>query len=344
MAVHPPLHRALSLPGLEIPGNLFLAPLAGYTDSAFRAVCRAHGAELTYTEMVSAEALARSSDRTFRLLQRAPGEDLLVVQIFAATARSAAAGAAKIAPLSPSLIDLNCGCSVPKILRAGCGAALLRNPRSIGEIVRAVFEASGIPVTVKLRLGWEESQLSYLEAAREAVRAGAVMIALHPRTRSQGFRGDAEWGHITTLKHSIAVPVIGSGDLFTAEDGMRMLQSTGCDAVMFARGAIGNPFIFSRARQLLEGKSAPCPTLRERLETALDHLLLAAASKGEERACKEMRKHMAAYVRGAPGASAIRRLASTAATVNDYEQLVRTSLDDPGPTVRRACTGLDPTV
>ena len=336
-----PRHRAVRFGGTEIPGNLFLAPLAGYTDAAFRSVCVEHGADFTYTEMVSAEGLARSGRGSLRLLGRAENEKQLGVQIFASTAASAAAAASRIIPWDPTLLDLNCGCSVPKILRSGCGAALLRAPQRIGEMVRAITETTGIRVSVKLRLGWDASEITYLDAARSAVEAGAAMIALHPRTRSQGFGGTADWSHITRLCAETDAPVIGSGDLFSAEDGVEMLRATGCEGIMFARGAIGNPFIFDRARRLMSGQPAPKPSLCLRLQTALEHLRRAEGHKGELVACREMRKHLPAYVRGVPGAAAIRRQAATLSRVQEFEELVRTSLNPASPSGNRGCAHRD---
>jgi tRNA-dihydrouridine synthase B len=329
-----PLYRRLRLSDLEIPGNLLLAPLAGYTDTAFRAVCLAAGASLAFTEMVSCEALARSASpgrgtaTTLDLARRAPGERFLAVQLFTANPDSASRAVDRLRALAPDILDLNCGCSVPKVLRSGSGAALLRDPELLGRVVGAVAASSLAPVTVKLRSGWDAQSVNFGETAAAAVSAGACMVTLHPRTRAQGFTGRADWSQIAELKRRLTVPVLGSGDLFSAADAREMLVQTGCDGVMFARGAIGNPFIFAEARALLEGREPPPPAgARERLEAALRHLDLAVSEQGERLACREMRKHMQAYTRGIPGGARLRRALTTAADKDQFVRAVRAFLD-----------------
>jgi tRNA-dihydrouridine synthase B len=311
------------LGSLTIPGNLFLAPMAGYTDSAFRLLCLRQGAFLCYTEMVSAEGLARGGAKTRALLARAPEEESWAVQLFGSDPRAAAAAVRVLAPLRPTLVDLNCGCAVPKVLKAGAGAALLRRPARIGELVAAMRQEIGVPVTVKLRSGWDSTSLNFLEAAEAAVQAGAAAVCLHPRTRSQGFTGRADWSRIAELKRRLPVPVFGSGDLLEAEDAARMVQETGCDAVLFARGAVGNPFIFAEAARLFAGlPPSPPPTPAERLAAGLDQLELAVPLHGERAACREMRKHFCAYTRGLPGGAALRSRVVTAESAEDYCRLV----------------------
>ncbi len=297
--------------------------MAGYTDAAFRSVCVRHGASLCFTEMASADALSRGNAASVRLLARAPSESLIGFQIFASEPATAAQAVRRIAPLGPSLIDLNCGCSVPKVLKTGCGAALLRAPRTIGAIVAAMRSETDAPVSVKLRSGWDAGTINFLECAGEAVAAGALMVTLHPRTRSQGFSGRACREHIRVLKRSCGVPVVGSGDLFTAADCRDMLAETGCDAVMVARGSLGNPFIFEQVRALL-GKDTPEPVAdaRTRLTAALEHLRLLAASVGEEKACRDMRKHFVAYTKGMEQGATIRQCVVEAATIAEYEDIV----------------------
>jgi len=325
------LLKPVRLPALTLPENLLLAPLAGWTDAAFRSVCVQAGAALGYTEMVSAEGLARGGSKTWELLERADNERYWGVQLFGSDPRSAAAAVRLLAAREPSLIDLNCGCAVPKVLKAGGGAALLRVPQRIGELVRAMRQESGAPVTVKIRSGWDSSSLNYVEAAELACEAGAAAICLHPRTRAQGFSGRAEWAQIAELKRQLPVPVFGSGDVLTAEDALRLAAQTGCDAVLFARGALGNPFIFTQARRLFAGlPPAPAPSAPERLQMALRQLQLAVAFRGERRACRELRKHFAAYSRGLPGGSQLRARAVRAERAEDYERLVREYLASEG--------------
>jgi nifR3 family TIM-barrel protein len=295
--------------------------MAGYTDAPFRALCVEQGAALCYAEMVSAEAIHRGSDRTLRLLERFPGERYVGHQIFASSPGAAASAVRAIHRLAPTVIDLNCGCSVPKVLKGGCGAALLREPALVGCIVRAMRDETDLPVTVKLRLGWDERSITFLDCAGEAVRAGAAAVALHPRTRSQGFGGRARRGALADLKTAVAVPVFGSGDLFTADDAVAMADETGVDAVMIARGALGNPFIFASIRVRIEGRELRVGT-RERLETALRHLAAEAGAKGEQVACREMRKHFVAYTKGMQGGAGLRQALVHAATIARYREIV----------------------
>ncbi|MCX7039568.1 MAG: tRNA dihydrouridine synthase DusB [Spirochaetes bacterium] len=334
------LYRPVRIGSTSVPGNVFLAPMAGYTDAPFRSVCVESGACLCFTEMVSAEALSRESAKTMRLLVRAPDETAIAFQIFASTPRAAAAAVRLIAPLQPVLIDLNCGCSVPKVLRTGCGAALLRNPGVIGTLVSAMGAETDIPVTVKLRSGWDSSSINFIACAEAAVTAAAALVTLHPRTRAQGFSGKARWEEIRELKRSLgeATPVFGSGDLFAAEDCRAMLETTGCDGVMIARGCLGNPFIFAETRALLEGggdpaaaRGAPIETItpRRRLDTAMRHLLLLAESVGEAKACRDMRKHFVAYTRGMVGGAALRQEVVHAASIAEYGRIVEAFLSVP---------------
>ncbi len=276
--------------------------------------------------MVSAEGIVRENVKTLELLKRADNERLFAVQIFAAEPRSAAAAVEKIARFRPDLYDLNCGCSVAKVLKSGSGAALLRAPEKIGSIIEAMRGQTDRPVTVKLRSGWDLNSINYLSCAQEAERSGAAMICLHPRTRSQGFSGRARVSELKELKTHCSVPVVGSGDLFSPADALRVFQETGCDALMFARGALGNPFIFAAAKSLLSGgdaDSAPRPPAGpERLETALQQLRVAVRFKGEARACKEMRKHFCHYSKGLTGGAELRARAVRAERVEDYVNLV----------------------
>jgi tRNA-dihydrouridine synthase B len=317
------LLKPIELAELHIPGNLFLAPMAGYTDAAFRALCAEQGASLCFTEMVSAEALARGSRKTLELARRGENEWLWGVQIFASEPRSAAAAVRTLEKLEPSMYDLNCGCSVAKVLKTGSGAALLREPRRIRDILRAMRAETGAPLSVKIRSGWDSRSLNYLEAASQAYEGGAALICLHPRTRSQGFSGRADWSHIAELKRRSSLQVFGSGDLYCAEDAVRLVGLSGCDGVMFARGAVGNPFIFAQTRALFRSEPPlPNPGPQTRLAAALRQLSLAVSIHGEARACREMRKHFAAYTRGIPGGAELRGKAVRAEREADYRRLV----------------------
>jgi nifR3 family TIM-barrel protein len=301
--------------------------MAGYSDAPYRALCLRHGAALCFAEMVSADGLAHEDAITLRLLARAPGESLVGFQIFTSTPALAGAAVRRIVPLSPALIDLNCGCSVPKVLKTGCGAALMRSPQLLGSIVAAMRAETDIPVSVKLRSGWEASAPTWRECADAAVKAGARMVTLHPRHRAQEFGGKAQWDQIRLLKQLCPVPVFGSGDLFTPEDCARMLSTTACDGVMIARGALGNPFIFAETRALLSGHPLEANRAPQaRLAAAMDHLRLLAESAGEEKACRDMRKHFVAYTKGMPGGSQLRQSIVQACAIEEYEQIVESYL------------------
>jgi tRNA-dihydrouridine synthase B len=326
--IHP-----VCLKGLSIQGNIFLAPMAGFTDASFRQICLEKGAFFTYTEMVSAEACARKSEKTFRLLRnpfsnspvknKTGKEPVPGVQIFGSQPDRIAAGLRQINNYVPSLVDLNCGCSIPKILKSGSGAALLKNPRKIGEILKVMIRETGVPVTLKIRSGWDASNLNYLEIGCIAEESGASLITLHPRTQAALFSGHAEWDHIKRLKQKLTIPVFGSGDLFTPEDVYKMLTETGCDGVMIARGAIGNPFIFSQVLDFLtKGEYERIVPVKMKLLCALDHLEKTIAIKGEKRACIEMRKHFCAYTKGLPGSAFLRNQIVKACTENDYRGIV----------------------
>jgi tRNA-dihydrouridine synthase B len=321
------LYHPIPLPRGIIGGNLLLAPMAGYTDRAFRSIAAGCGADFAFTEMVSAEAVRRGKEKTIRLALPAEGEKAFGIQIFTGEPEAASVAVATLAAYRPVLFDLNCGCSVPKILKSGAGARLLQEPKKIGAIVAAMVKASPIPVSVKLRLGWEAGSLTYRVAAEEAAAAGASFVTLHPRTRAQGFGGRADWTHIKTLKDGLRLPVVGSGDLFSPAEARRMLEDTGCDGVMFARGAVGNPFIFEDTRRLLEGGREEEPRPPEtKLRLALRHLELLLEYKPELVAAREMRKYFARYAAGLDHAASLRRAVNAARTYREYERLVESYL------------------
>ena len=319
----PILLRPIETANLRIRGNIILAPMAGWSDAPFRSICLDWGAAMGFTEIVSSEALIRNNQKTLRLLARGPGEKQLGVQIFSSSPEAAAGSLAAINPINPDVVDLNCGCSIPKILKSGCGAALLRTPGKIEEIVRAMCAATHIPVSVKLRSGWDRDSINYLTAAEAAAEGGAAMVTLHPRTRSELFSGRAEWDHIRILKTHMSLPILGSGDLFTARDVRSMLEETACDGVMIGRGAMGNPFIFNQVAGLLRrGREPRPPSLALRQDTALRQLERAALLKGEAVACREMRKHMSAYTRGMPGSAVLRRDLTQAVSLQEYRAII----------------------
>jgi nifR3 family TIM-barrel protein len=322
---------------LELPGNLFLAPVAGYTDRAFRSLCAQEGACFSFTELVSSEALCRSFGRyglgdaagsfpasvSANLVRRGDSEKNYAVQLFGANLESIYKAALLLAPLRPDAIDINAGCPVPKVVKNGAGCALMKDPSNLGKVVEAAVRASreslgNAPVTVKIRSGWDSASINYAECARIAVESGAQMVSLHPRTRSQGYGGRSDWSHITDLVTRLNVPVTGSGDLYTPEDALKMLKETDCTAVMFARGAMGNPFIFCETRSLLETGAWEPVSFSRRIAAALRHLEMLSADIGERSACLEMRKQFCAYTKGFPGGAAMREKAVRAGTIADY--------------------------
>ena len=306
---------------LQLESPFLLAPLAGISDSPYRRIMRRAGAALVFSEMISANGLVHGNRQTCEMLRSHGEERPLAIQLFGAEPDMMAEAARQVAPLC-SLVDLNFGCPAPKVLRGGAGAALLRDPQRLEAIVAAVREAITIPLTVKIRSGWDAASINYEEVAIRAARAGADAVTLHPRTRAQGFDGTAAWSQLRRLKEILSIPVIGSGDLFTADDAMRMLSETGCDAVMLARGALGAPWIF---RQLAErkagGKGLP-PTLSERRAAVLLHYKLQRENVGESRAVVQMRKHLSWYSRGMNGASQFRALVNRLDSPHDVLQTV----------------------
>ncbi len=316
------LYHPIQIDNLTIPGNLFLAPLAGYTDRGMRKVALLHGANYTYTEMISAEAVARGNGKTEDMMTRTDGEELLGIQIFLSEPDQGTRCIEKVLEYNPTTIDINCGCPVPKVVKNGCGSALMSDPKKLATIVRTLKNHTSTPITVKIRLGLDNNSINYLDVAQAVEDAGAGLITMHGRTKKEGYSGTAHWEHLTKLKQLVSIPVIGSGDLFSPEAGYKMLQETGIDGLLFARGAMGNPFIFERTRELLQtGTLPPEPTAQERLEAALIQLKEAIAAKGEHRACLEMRKQSCTYIRDLPGARWFRRTIIHASTLAEYESI-----------------------
>ena len=329
------LYRPVKIGSLELPGNLFLAPVAGYTDRAFRSICTDYGADFTCTELASAEALVRGGKATFDLIRRGENEKRYAVQLFGHEPLTMYKAALALSPFPPEAVDINCGCPVPKVVKTGAGSALMKDPALLGRIVEAVVRAAGealgsVPVTLKMRSGWDSHTVNYQECARIAVEAGAAMVSLHPRTRAQGYGGKSEWAHIADLVSRLGIPVAGSGDLYSPEDAGRMLSETGCAAVMFARGAEGNPFIFPAARSFLSTGSWQPAAFEERITVAFRHLKLLCGDIGEKAACREMRKQFCAYTKappgktGKPGSASLRNGLVFAETIEDF----RTILED----------------
>ena len=300
---------------------LVLAPMAGITDFPFRRICKEMGAGLVFSEMLSVEALVREHKRTFGMLHTDPSERPVVFQIFGSNPRSMAEAASIVSQGEVDFLDINMGCPVPKILKSGAGAALLRDVGLAREIMEAVVEASAIPVTVKVRLGWDDQNLVVRDLARSAEAVGIAAVTVHGRTKAQGFSGKADWSMIKAVKDAVSIPVIGNGDVRSAQDAKRMLEETGCDGVMIGRAIEGNPWIFREAKQYLEtGIVPPPPALVERQAVMLRHLKDMVRLAGADIGVREMRKHLCWYTKGLPGGGEFRERVNHLTGVNDVKQ------------------------
>jgi nifR3 family TIM-barrel protein len=319
----------------SFPGRYFLAPLAGVSDRPFRAICREMGASFAYTEMVSAHGLVQGTLQTGSYLDREPDEEPFAVQIFAAEPEVLARGAAVAVEAGAGMIDVNMACPVRKVCGAGAGAALGRDPRRVEAAVRAIRAAVPVPVTVKIRAGWDEGEVNCVEVARAAERGGASAVALHGRTRAQGYAGRARWDLVRAVKEAVAIPVLGSGDVWTAADALRMRAETGCDAVLVARGACGNPWIFRELAAAERGLPPPSPPTRDEwASVVLRHVAMQishrlrqrradeSAADAEGHAVRELRRHLLWYTRGRRGGVRFRRDADRLRTAADVAALI----------------------
>jgi tRNA-dihydrouridine synthase B len=286
---------------------LVLAPMAGITDFPFRVICKELGAGLVFSEMVSAEALIRESRRTFGMLHTDPAERPVGFQIFGSKPASMAEAACIVSQGEVDFIDINMGCPVPKVLKSGAGAALLRDIGLAREIMAAVISQSRVPVTIKIRLGWDTRNIVAVDLAQVAESLGVAAVTVHGRTKVQGFSGHADWSAIKEVKDSVTIPVIGNGDVHVARDVRRMMDETGCDGVMIGRAIQGYPWIFREAKQYLEtGVVPPPPSYEERQAIMLRHLQDMIKLFGESIGLREMRKHLCWYTKGLQGGAEFR--------------------------------------
>ncbi len=300
--------RAVNLAGVDIEQPTVLAPLAGWSDAPFRRLCREFGAGLVYTEMVSADGAIREQQKTLELAQFEDSERPIAIQIFGAEPQDIAGATKVISDMQPDFIDLNFGCPAKKVLKRGSGAALLRNLPLLQHIAKAAVDATDIPIAAKLRSGWDAHSINVVEAAQRLQDVGVKLLAIHPRTQSMQFRGKSDWSLIAAVKQAVDIPVIGNGDIQTPQDAKRMIDETGCDAIMLGRAACGNPWLFQQVNDYLStGIERPLPTMKERLHVCIRHLDLTADVFGPRRGVLMMRKQVGLYLKGMPNATDLRR-------------------------------------
>ena len=295
---------------IKMKNEVVLAPMAGVCNSAFRRIIKEMGCGLLYAEMVSDKALVYNNEKTKEMLYMTEEERPIAQQIFGSDKKSFVEAAKMvIKEMSPDIIDINMGCPVPKVaLRAQAGAALLKDPEKVYEIVKSVVEAVDVPVAVKIRSGWDHNSINAVEIAKVCEKAGASAITVHPRTRSQGYQGLADWSIIKKVKESVNIPVIGNGDIISAKDAKKMIDQTGCDAVMIGRGVLGNPFLIKQVLTYLKtGELIPNQSPKEKIQTCLKHFDYLLQIKPEKIAVLEMRTHGAWYLKGLPNAVAVKK-------------------------------------
>jgi tRNA-dihydrouridine synthase B len=312
--------KTLRIGDVKLGQGLILAPMAGITDLSFRRIAKRLGADLVTSEMVSAEGIVRQSPSTRLLLNSHPAEKPLAVQLFGSDPSVISEAARIVVTEGADIIDLNMGCPVPKVLRQGAGAELIRQPRKVKQIVEAVRKAVNVPVTVKTRSGWSKSQINVLEVARAAEDGGAEAITIHPRTARQGLSGTADWHLIAEVKQAVTIPVIGNGDVTRPEQVEEMKQLTGCNGVMIGRGAMGNPWIFKQAKQLAQGEAISDPSVRERLEVVGHHLELYKESLSGRQSPSGIRSRLMWYSKGLRGSA---RLRSALSGCRDTETMIK---------------------
>ena len=339
------LYHPVKIGSLSLPGNIFLAPVAGYSDYAFRSICADCGADFAYTEMVSSEALVRGSQKTDFLMKRAPNEKSYAVQIFGGNSEvMSEATRLVLKKTSCECIDINCGCPVQKVVKTFAGSALTANPERLYKIAKSVVDTvknydeiridkdgnkiksenvEPIPVSVKIRKGWDSNNITWKEIASAAIEAEVSAITFHGRTRAQGYEGKSAWGALKDLTDFVGkkIPVFGSGDVFSPQDAAKMLETTNCDAVMLARGAIGNPFLFTEIREYLTTGKITEITSEERIKTGFRELDFLVQEYGEKKACLEMRKRFCLYSKGFSGGAILRKSIVNASTVSDYKKI-----------------------
>ena len=317
----------LKIGNVEMQNPLVLAPMAGVTDLPFRVLCKEQGAGLICMEMVSAKAILYKNKNTEDLMTIHPGEHPVSLQLFGSDPEILAQIAAQIEERPFDILDFNMGCPVPKIVKNGEGSALMRNPKLVEEILTKLVKAVKKPVTVKFRKGFNDTCINAVEIAKIAESAGVAAVAVHGRTREQYYSGKADWNIIREVKKAVKIPVIGNGDVFTPQDAKRLVEETGCDGIMVARGAKGNPWIFKQITHYLEtGELLPRPSVEELKAMILRHGQMMMEFKGELAGMREMRKHVAWYTAGYPNSAALRNEINSVATLEELTELIGTRL------------------
>lgn len=296
-----------SIGKINIKNAILLAPMEDVTDLAFRLICKKLGADVVYTEFVNSEGLVRSSEKTHAKLKISNDERPVGIQIYGGNIKSMIGGARIAEAENPEVIDINAGCWVKDVVNCGAGSALLKDPPYLQKLVKEVVEAVSIPVTVKTRLGWDENNIQILDVAKRIEDAGAKALTIHCRTRSMGNRGEVDWSWISKVKNLVSIPVVLNGNVLTAQNVKKAFDETGADAIMIARGAIGNPWIFRETKELLSvGLLTSTVDIQERIKICLEHLNLSVKMKGERRAVIEHRKFYSGYLKGLHNASKVR--------------------------------------
>ena len=310
----------MKIGNLNLDNRVFLSPMAGVTDLPFRLICKEQDCGMLYTEMVNAKALCYDDQNTKKMLKIEEEEHPVAIQIFGSDPEYMG-GAAKILNSYPNeILDINMGCPAPKVVKNGDGSALLKNPELEAKVLKAVVGNSEKPVTLKIRKGWDDTCINAVEIAKIAEDCEISAIAIHGRTREQYYSGKADWDIIRQVKENVSIPVIGNGDVFEVEDAINMLNQTNCDAIMIGRGAQGNPWIFKRINHYMQtGEILPEPTLEEKINTAKKHLKLAVEEHGEYVAVREMRKHIAWYLKGLRNSARVRDEINK---IESYEEVV----------------------